>query len=175
MPVILAILSAITIAGIWYWRMQAARDAANTLFDAANDVRLAARRFGFQMRNKTHPADCVDDPRIAAAGIVLAIAGMDSEVTQAETDTLLRQCQSKFDIDAKEAEEIVLFGRWLVGQCVNKDEAVRRLARRVAEKAGAAAAPDLMEMIDKVAGPEGLELERARDAIATVRRVLGMR
>ncbi len=174
MPVILAILSALTVAGIWYYRMQAARDAADTLLDAANDVRLAARRFGFRMRNKTHPADCVDDPRVAAAGIVLAIAAMDSDLTQAEIDTLSIQCQSKFGIEPGEAEEIITLGRWLITQCVNKDEAVRRLTRRVVEKAGPEAAPDLLEMIAKVAG-DGLADDRAQDALATIKRLFGLR
>lgn len=174
MPVLLAILSALTVAGIWYYRMQAAKDAADTLLDAANDVRLAARRFGFNMRHKSHPADNVDDPRLAAAGIVLAIAGMDSDLTEDELDALNRQCQSKFDISADEAEEIIILGRWLVGQCVNKDEAVRRLTRRVVEKAGPAAAPDLLDMISQVAG-SGLDIDRAQDALATIRRLFGIR
>jgi uncharacterized tellurite resistance protein B-like protein len=175
MPVILAILSALTVAGIWYYRMQAAKDAADVLLDAANDVRLAARRFGFSLKNKTHPADCVDDPRLAAAGIVVAIASMDSDLSQDEIDRLLVQCQSKFGVSREEAEEIVLLGRWLVGSCVNKDEAVRRLTRRVIEKAGGEAAADLLEMIDKVAGPEGLSIERAADAVATIKRLFAIR
>lgn len=175
MPVLLAIISAITVAGIWYYRMNAANKGARELLDAANDVRLAARRFGYKMRNKTHPTDTVDDPRLAAAGIVLAIAGMDSELTREEMDALIDQCLSKFNVDRTEAEEIVVFGRWLANSCNTKDEAVRRLSKRVLAKAGLEAATDLIDMIEIVAGPEGLRDERAADALATVRRLFGMR
>ena len=175
MPVLLAIISALTVAGVWYYRMSAAKDTAGNLLDAANDVRLAARRFGYNMRNKTHPTDSVDDPRLAAAGIVLAIAAMDSELTKAEMDALIVQCQSKFNVDKTEAEEIAVFGRWLSTTTNTKDEAVRRLCKRVVAKAGQEAGPDLIEMIEKVAGPEGLADDRAADSLATVKRLLGAR
>jgi hypothetical protein len=69
MHILAAILAVILGAAFWIYRLNAARDAAETLAGAANDVRLAARRFGFRRKTNLHPADCVDDPRLAAMGI----------------------------------------------------------------------------------------------------------
>ena len=147
MPVLLAILGAIAAAAFWYYRIRAAGDMAGDLADAANDVRLAARRFGYKRKTNVHPADAVDDARVAAAGIVLAIAAMDQAVGEADTKALTIEAQSKFGIDKAQALEIVTLARWVVEQCGNRDEAVRRLARRVRDLAGAEAAADLSEMV----------------------------
>jgi len=42
--------------------------------DAARDVRRAARRFGFRRQTNLHPAEPIDDTRVAAAGILTALA-----------------------------------------------------------------------------------------------------
>ena len=172
MPVILAVLSALAAAGFWYWRVKAANDVAAGLFDAANDVRLAARRFGYQMRNKTHPADSVDDARLAAAGVVAAAAGLSSEFNQDDMDAATVQFQSKFDINKKEAEEIVIFGKWLATQCGTKDEAVRRLSKRVFKLAGMDAGPDLIDMVQTVAKVDMADRDsREADALTVIRRI----
>ncbi len=170
MPFLVMILGALAAAGVWYWRINNARDAIGDIADMANDVRLAARRFGFRRRNNVHPADSIDDARLAGAGIVVAVAELQGPLTQEQIDTLIIQAQSKFDTDQQEAREIVTFGRWIAQQCGTKDEAVRRLSKRLRGLAGASALPDLEAMIEAVAG-SNLD-ERAEDAVGTIRRLL---
>lgn len=165
------ILSAAAAIGVWYWRMKAAGDVASGIVDAANDVRLAARRFGYKQRNKTHPADSIDDARLAAAGILVAIGGMDSEFNEDNMKDAIDECRWKFDIEWSEAQEIMLFGKWIAAQCGTKDEAVRRLSKRVFKLSGMDAGPDLVEMIQKVVKSEADDKNsRVADAIAQVRR-----
>jgi uncharacterized tellurite resistance protein B-like protein len=124
---------------------------------------------------KTHPADCVDDARLAAAGIVAAIASMDAPLSQAEIDLLTAEAGAVFDVEPAEAVDIAAFGRWIAGQCNTPEDAVRRLTRIIRAKAGAEAGPDLIRMIEKVASADGLGLEeRETDAVEAVRRGLGM-
>ncbi|MEM9010700.1 MAG: hypothetical protein AAGE18_05690 [Pseudomonadota bacterium] len=173
MPVLLAVLGAIGAGLFWYARMRAAGETARDLVDAANDVRLAARRLGYRIRRNDHPADAVDDARIAAAGIVFAIAEMEQMVTQAGVDAFLAEARSRFGVNHEEAEEITAVGRWVAQQCQTKAEAVRRLSKRLRDLAGAEALPDLEAMIDAVADPGGRGLsEVGADALATLRRVV---
>lgn len=175
MPVLLGILGALSVAMIWYWRMKMAREAAGELAGAANDVRLAIRRFGYLRKHKSHPADCVDDARLAAAGVVAAIAGMDAPLSQAEIDRLTAEAGSVFGVAPAEAVDITAFGRWIAGQCTSPEDAVRRLVRRVRELAGPEAGPDLMAMVEVVATADGAPMdERGDDALAIIRRGLGM-
>lgn len=175
MHILLGVLGVLSAVALWYWRMKAARDAAGEVANAANDVRLAIRRFGYMRKHKTHPADCVDDPRLAAAGIVAAIAGMDAPLSQAEIDRLTAEAGAVFDTEPREAVDIVAFGRWIAGQCQTPEDAVRRLIRVVRDKAGIEAGPDLISMAEKVATADGTGLDRREaDALDMIRRGLGM-
>ena len=168
MPVILAILGIISAAAIWYYRAQAARDAAGDLMDMANDVRLAARRFGFKRRTNVHPVDSIDDARLAAAGLVAAIAGMAGPPGQPQLDEMSRQFQSVFSTSKEDAAEIVTFGRWIAEQCGTRSEAVRRLSKRLRALNASDGHDDLQSMIDAViahAGPQTEDQADAKDMI----------
>ena len=175
MHILLGILGVLSAAMYWYWRMKSAGEAAGELTNAANDVRLAIRRFGYMRNRKTHPVDCVDDPRLAAAGIVAAIASMDAPLSQAEIDMLTAEAGAVFGTDAGEAVDITAFGRWIAGQCQTPEDAVRRLVKVIRDKAGVEAGPDLIGMVEKVATADGVSLdEREADALTVIRRGLGM-
>jgi hypothetical protein len=175
MHILLGIFGALSVAMIWYWRLKTAREAAGELAGAADDVRLAIRRFGYMRKRKTHPADCVDDARLAAAGIAAAVAGMDAPLSQAEIDRLTAEAGVVFGADSREAVDITAFGRWVAGQCQSPEEAVRRLTKVVREKAGAGVGPDLLAMVEAGATADGAPMdERETDALAAIRRGLGM-
>ncbi|MEM0988319.1 MAG: TerB family tellurite resistance protein [Pseudomonadota bacterium] len=158
---------------VWYWRVRMARDAAGDAIEAGNDIRLSARRLMYKRKHDVHPADCVDDPRLAAAGIAVAVATMDHPISQAEIAALTDSARQTFDVTEREALDIVSFGRWVADQCNTQEEAVRRLSKVVASLAGPNAADDLVAMIQAVSTAGGAELgEDELAAIETVRRVL---
>ncbi|TFG89011.1 MAG: TerB family tellurite resistance protein [Hyphomicrobiales bacterium] len=175
MHILLGILGVLSAAMLWYWRAKQAGEAAGELTNAANDVRLAIRRFGYMRKHKVHLADCVDDARLAAAGIVASIAAMDAPLSQAEIDMLTAEAGAVFGVDSREAVDIAAFGRWVAGQCNTPEDAVRRLTKIIRAKAGAEAGPDLIRMVQKVATADGVGLdERETDALQAIRRGLGM-
>lgn len=59
MHILLGILGVLSAAMIWYWRVKQVGEAASELTNAANDVRLAIKRFGYMRGRKTHPEDAV--------------------------------------------------------------------------------------------------------------------
>ena len=175
MHIIIAVVTLLGAAALWYWRVKAAREAGGEILDTANDVRLAARRLMYKRKHIVHPADSVDDPRLAASGIVVAVATMDTPISQAEITALTNACQSTFDVTEREALDIVSFGRWVSGQCNTNGEAVRRLSKVVLKTAGVDAGADLIAMIQEVATADGNRIgEDEQEAIDTVRRILGM-
>ena len=151
MHIIGILIAVLTALAIWYWRVKMAREAGGEILDAANDVRLAARRLMYKRKHNTHPADSVDDPRLAAAGIAVAVATMDAPISQAEIEALKKAAAETFDVSEREALDMVSFGRWVADQCGTNDEAVRRLSKVVARKAGPEAGPDLVRIVTEVA------------------------
>lgn len=173
MPFLIAIVGLLVAAFVWYNRIKQAGHFAGELKDAANDVRLAARRFGFKRRSNVHPIDALDDARLAAAGIVAATVQMDGMWEQSMWDAMVQQAQSVFDVALDEAEEIVTFARWIAVQGGNPHEAVRRMSRRLKRLAGKDAMADTVQMIRGVSGRGGRALSHdAQEAIETVERVL---
>jgi len=172
MPFLIFAVGAISAIAFWIYRARNVRDASVEILGAANDVRLAARRFGFKRKTNVHPAENIDDARLAAAGVIHAIASMNGELTADQKQTMVVQFQSIFNTDKTEADEIVAFGRWIADQCGTKSEAVRRLTRRVAKLAGSEAEPDLTRLAELVIETGGQpETEDETDALFTIKRV----
>ncbi len=177
MPVIIAVLGAIAAAAYWMYRMKDAKNAAQDLMEMGNDVRLAARRFQYKRRTNVHPIDGVDDARLVAAGIMAIAAEMDGAITKAEQDVMMDQAVSTFNCTDVDAEEFIVFGRWLAAQGNNRDETLRRLIKRVITLGGVEAVPDMITMVKAVGmadgGPldEGIDdmIERLQRAVQTGR------
>lgn len=155
MHILLAILGVAVGVGFWLWR---ARLAARAAIDTADDIRAAVRRFGYRRKANTNPLDGIEDARLAAAGIMAAFAKMDGEIGREEVAAITEECRRAFHTDAAEAEQICAYGRWLVQQSGNMDEAVRRLGRNLETRLSEAEKNQLMEMIQRVASIEGGEL-----------------
>lgn len=163
-----------TIIFIWY-RLKDTRQIGGEALEAADDLRATVRRLMYKHKHDAHPADSVDDPRLAASGIAVAVATMDGPITQAEIETLARLSGEIFEVSGREALDIVSFGRWVAGQCTTNMEAVRRLSRIIARRAGAEAGPDLLRLVTEVATASGNQIgEDEEEALFMVRRTLGM-
>lgn len=151
MHIVLAVLGIAAGVGIWLWRAHMAARAAGELIDTADDIRAALRRFGYRRKANAKPLDGIDDPRLAAAGILAAFANMEDGIGRTEIEAISGECRRAFKVDATEAAQIGAYGRWLVQQSANMDEAVRRLARNLEGKLDEAEKDQLLEMIERVA------------------------
>lgn len=175
MGAFLGVLALIGLAMLVWFRFRDARRAAGTSRTGEREVRLTIRRLMDGAGGGRHPADSVDDPRLAAAGVVVAVATMDGPISLAEIARLKRAAQDTFSVSDREALDIVSFGRWIAGECTSTGEAVRRLTKVVLRTAGPAAGADLVRMIEEVATAGGGDLgPEERDAIAAVRRAFDM-
>ncbi|MEO0761248.1 MAG: TerB family tellurite resistance protein [Pseudomonadota bacterium] len=165
------LLGIVAAVGIWYWRFKMVSEAAGELIDAADGVRAAARRFAYRRRSDKHPADCVEDARLAAAGVMAAIASMDGPLSRDEIKAIANEARAVFQADQDEADEIAAFGRWIAGQCKSPDDGARRLGKIVRRLAGDAVGRDLVAMTERVAQVDGAPLSEAQaSALLTLRR-----
>lgn len=150
MHILFAALGILAAAAFWIYRARRVADNTRVVLDAAQDVKAAARRFGFRTRANQHPADGVDDPRVSGAALLVLVAETDGGVSKAEQDTILGQLQSVFSMPAGEAEELFLFAKWLAGRSTNPDDMIRRLIRRTVALGGRDTLPDMIRMVRAV-------------------------
>lgn len=133
--------------------------------------RVAPRRRGEGHSTRGHPAERLDDPKLAAAGVAVAIATMDGPLTAGEITTLKTEAIGLFDIDDRTALELVSDGRWIVAEYPSLDEAVEDLARAVRKYAGNAVLDDLLTLVRRVAEAGAPLMPEQDEALAQVRRV----
>lgn len=151
MPILLGLLAALAAAYFWYIRARNAAEMAGEVLDAANDVRLAARRIGFRRRSNTHPADSIDDAQVALAALGASFLELEDYPTAEQKEALIRGLRGQLSIPHEDAEELAILGRWLMQQCGSPAQAVPRLTRRLYKLSGQADFPALAEILKDIA------------------------
>jgi len=173
MPFLIALVG--IIGAVYYWsnRARNARDVAGEVMDMANDVRLAARRFGFKRQSNLHPVESIEDPRLAIASIATCFIELDGLPTQEDRKRLSVQLRSRLRADAVEAEEMEVLGRWFMAECGGADPAISRLSRKLYKLGGAEQMEPLIDIL-KQAVVSDLS-DKQRDALDDIQRAMRIR
>lgn len=173
MPFLIALAGIAIAAFVWAQRARTARDTAIDLADMANDVRLAARRFGFRRQTNIHPVESIEDPRLTIAAIATAFIELDTLPTAEMRAQLMLQLRSKLQTNADEAEEMEVLGRWLMTECGGAEPAIARLSRKLYKLGGAEQLDPLVSILK--ATVKAPLTPPQRDALADITRALRAR
>ncbi len=162
------------IAGIYFFIMRAknAAEMTSELLDVADDVRAAARRFGFRRNKAAHPVDAIEDANTAAATVAMAYLELHGLPTEETRNALIKSLQSELQIPKSEAEELLVLGRWLMNECNGPEPAIPRASRQLYKLTSGDIGP-LMEILKTITSdPIG---DRQRDALEDIRRAFRIR
>lgn len=151
MPVLLGILAALGAVYFFVIRARNAAEMTSDVLDAANDVRLAARRFGFRRQAKRHPADTIEDPNIALAALGCAFVELDDLPTREQRLALTSGLGRVTRLDLDTVEELQTLGRWIMQECGGAQPAIARLTRPLNKMQGAVGFENLMDVVQGVA------------------------
>ena len=115
MAFLLAILGAMGVVGGLLWRLSSAADATRNIADAAHDISMIPRRWSWWRKANADPVRMVEDPRVGAVALMVAVAQSDGAMTAAERAAILKAANDHFGCSGKVAEEMLAYGRFLVG------------------------------------------------------------
>ena len=174
MPVIIAILGAATAFYFLVIRARNGAAIATEMLDMANDVRAAARRFGFKRRTNLHPVESIEDPNLAVSAIALAFLELNDLPTQDQRNAMIVQAQSTLGVSKTDAEELIVLGRWLMTECGGADAAISRISRKLQRIDGANSFDALMTLIKSTLPEAGLN-DKQRDALDDIKRAFRIR
>lgn len=174
MPYLLGLLGLIGTAAVILWRIKMAADAAKGIAEMAGDARKYIRRTGWQRRLRTGDRPEVSDPREAAAAMMAALAEADGALTERERTAILDQIERQFEYPRAQAEELLAFGRWLAKDVGDLASFLNRMGKPVLASCTEVERRELIGMLETVASADGRTSEIASDAIATLRRALGL-
>lgn len=162
------------IAGIYFFVMRAknAAEMTSELLDVADDVRAAARRFGFRRNKAAHPVEAIEDANTAAATVAMSYMELQGLPTEETRNALVRSLQSELQISKSDAEELLILGRWLMNECHGPEPAIPRAARQLYKLTAGDIGP-LMEILKSVsADPLG---DHQREALDDIKRAFRIR
>ncbi len=177
MHIILGILALGASAYFLIMRARRGAEMASELLDVADDIRAAARRFGFRRQHNQHPIESVDSTNLALGALATAFIELDDLPTSEARKTLESALQTHTLMTAQESEEVMVLGRWLVSECGTAVFAVPRLAKklRALDKGGTGFA-QFMAVIQDVAAEqsEGLS-QRQKEALDEIKTAFRLR
>lgn len=172
MHIIVALTAIIGGIGWLLWRLHMASEAARGLMDTADDVRGFWRRRSWRNKLASDQLQLVDDSRVAAAVMMIALAQHDGAMTEAEQRTILTQMMEKFSAAASVADELFAHARWIAKDVVDVDSCFRRLAHVIEKKCGAPEREEFIEMLTAVVNAGEPLGDAERNAFDRLKRVL---
>lgn len=126
MPVLAFIMAIIGGAAFWWWRIQAAKGAADNMLDAAGKARGMISRARFKHRAGTSVLAGVDTPGMAAATLLYSLMSLRRPVVLSDEDKIEHMLETICRMSKKEREDAMAFAAWAAGQVPDTNEIVRR-------------------------------------------------
>lgn len=172
MHIIAGLLALAVGAYFFFIRARTAVHIADEVADMTQTAMGAARRFRFRRKANVHPVECIEDPRLAVAGLASAYVQLDALPTQEAQDALILGLQSALDASKSEAEEFAALGQWFVNECKGADAAVPRLARKLARLDGPRGLVTTMDVIGQIAKATNRSpSEKQSEALTELKRI----
>lgn len=165
---ILGILSA---AAVWYWRLSMAREAAREIGNIAGTLANAPRRFGFRRRANAHAVEGIDEPDLAVAALGWAFLELGDLPSREDQAALASTLSRNLGVSIDDAQEMMILGRWLVGECQGAEPAITRLTKRLG-KLDHAAFQILLPVLNEVGRAAGGLSAKQRDALTEIGHIL---
>lgn len=130
---ILAIVSAIL---VWQWRIRAASEAARELGTLAQTAANLPRRLAFKRKSGQSGLKLIDDPREAAAVLMLEIARADGEASPEAKAVMVEIMQDEFEVVEADADALITHAQFLLRHAPAPHAVVDRMARYVLDAPG---------------------------------------
>lgn len=149
MHIVLGIIGLLTAAYFLIIRARNAAEMTGEFMEIADDVRAAARRFGFRKKYEQHPVEAIEEPNIAAVTVATAYLEMHGLPTEETRTALSDAVQVTLDVSAKDAEELMVLGRWLMNESGGAQPAITRASKKLYALGARDVAP-LMEILKPI-------------------------
>ncbi|MEL6289013.1 MAG: TerB family tellurite resistance protein [Pseudomonadota bacterium] len=172
MHIVAGLVTLLTVAGIAAYRFYLLSQSplGQGVADAAGEVRKGMRRRAWR-KKLGDPLRDVDDPRIAAAALMTALAQSDGALTARDEALLASQMQTAFGADAAAVGELGAYARWLVRDVTEPETCFLKVRRTLLEKCGPEERASLVGMLEKVANA-GADPDTRRAFVSHVARAL---
>jgi uncharacterized tellurite resistance protein B-like protein len=172
MPVLIAILSVLAGLALWRFRPEAIDEAAREMIGAAQAAKSAMRR-----RRVVRPAPnpslaAVDDPGLAAAAMLVALAGMNGRLDHAAEEAIRAELANV--LRDEPCELTYILGRRLAGQGSDPNDISLRFSKLWTRTLTPEERLDLYRMAARIVALDGEPGDFQRQTLARLKDRLGL-
>ena len=171
MHIVLAVVGLIGAAAFWWYRLKFMSEAANEAVDAVGRVQSHFRRGKLRKKSALAPISAIDDPVIAAATIMAAIAAEDS-VLSPDLEAGVRS-QLLIIESAEKVDEAIIYANWASSQVADVTHVIDIAGKFLATKLSDNEKQELVDMVAD-AVPVGKRHEVFPQRIKRLRQKLGL-
>lgn len=167
MHIILGLIGLLGVIGAIAWRINMARQGVEAVKDVAETAVNLPRKMRFQSKANRKRLSSVEDPREAAAILLLGMARAGGEVTSEQKKAIREEMERVFQVNAATSEELLARASWYSSTVAAPDDLIPRMTDFVGKTAGPEALTGLDIMLNAIGEIEG---ELSRDQKAYLRR-----
>lgn len=132
MHILLGLLTLLVGIGVWVWRLRMARQGLDAAADIARTVANAPRRLAFRYKAGQGGLDLIDDPREAAAIMMMQVAlARGGRLTARQSDVIEAEIREHFEYTPGEAEDLAAHAAWVSQTCPPARDTMTRLSRMI--------------------------------------------
>lgn len=154
MHILIALLGLATAAAIWWWRIKMAAEATNEVANAVQNARTDYRRWQRGKKAKEAPFEAVQDSREAMAVLMLLIARMDGDYTEAQLKAIQWEMVHTMHM-GNGAADAFNYARWLASLAPSASKAITAFAPLLNRDLGSQEKEEAVAMLTRIACLEG--------------------
>lgn len=174
MHILLGIAAAVVGVIFFLYRLNMAAKAGQEVVETVKDLRNMKRSHDFRKKAGQDPARHLDDPSVAAAAILHALANSERSMTEKCREILLAEMGRVFGLDDGQASDLLAEGGWYVRDMHNLDAIVDRFIGVIGRHCNPAERSQFLEMMRTVAAADGQPSDIQASAVANAARKLGL-
>lgn len=170
MHILAGLVSFLTIAGVVLWRLHLASQVAQDLADMAGGVQKHIRKRRWQ-KKLGDPLREINDPRVAATAMMVALAQADNPLSEREEAVISAQIGSYFNADDTLTAELLAHARWLVRDVTEPENCFLKVRPIILDSCGPKERGELIDMMSAVAAA-GSDPETQRATVSRLAHTL---
>lgn len=172
MHILAGLLTLATVASIIVYRLYMISQSrlGQDISNAAGSVQKHMKRRAWN-KKLGDPLREVDDPRIAAAAMMVALAQSDSSLSEREEAIIANQMTARFGTSEAVTAELLAYARWLVRDVTEAENCFLKVRPTILENCGPKEREELLSMMTAVA-EAGTDLETQKATVARLAQTL---
>ena len=155
MHIVLGLIGLLVAIGGIAWRINMAMRGAEIVKDAAETAVNLPRKMRFRAKANRQRLSSVEDPREAAAVLLLGMARAGGEVTTQHKQTIRTEMERVFEVNAATSEELLSRAAWFSANVADPGDLVPRMTDFLARRVGPEEMQTTSTMLSAIASVEG--------------------